>query len=81
MDWRFGTPLAEVGACDAGPRSGDLGIVDARLLAPGDSSRSLISARMHTLGSTRMPGIGSGVVDAAGTTLVDAWIDGLDSCP
>ncbi|MCA9637413.1 MAG: hypothetical protein KC420_15410, partial [Myxococcales bacterium] len=63
------------------PRSGDLGIADARLLAPGDPQRSLILARMRSLSSTRMPEIGSAVVDEEGAALVEAWIASLSACP
>jgi len=81
IDFRIDTPLADVGICDASPRSGDLDIADARLVVPGDPARSLVSARMHTLGSTRMPGLGSAVVDPTGTEVVDAWISSLTACP
>lgn len=81
MDLRFGLTLAELGVCDQAPRAGDLDLADARLLVPGDPARSLISARMHTLGSTRMPGLGSAIVDTTGTDLIDAWISSLTACP
>ena len=81
IDFRVDTPLAEVGICDAVPRSGDLDIADARLVVPGDPTRSIVSARMHTLGSTRMPGLGSAVIDPTGTEVIDAWISGLTACP
>ncbi|MCB9567867.1 MAG: PQQ-dependent sugar dehydrogenase [Myxococcales bacterium] len=81
IDLRYATPLADVGICDAAPRSGDLGIADARLLAPGDPQRSLILARMRSLSSTRMPEIGSAVVDEEGAALVEAWIASLSACP
>jgi len=81
MDLRFATSLVDVAVCDAKPRAGDLDLVDARLVAPGDPSRSVVSARMHTLGTTRMPGLASTVVDADGVALIDAWIAGLTACP
>ena len=54
-DFRFSTPLAQVGVCNAAPQEGDLGIPGARLLAPGEPARSILSARMHSLGAARMP--------------------------
>lgn len=81
IDFRFTTPAADVGVCDAKPRAGDLDIPDARLVAPGDPARSIVSARMHTLGTTRMPLLASSRVDDAGVALVDAWISGLTACP
>ncbi len=80
IDLRFDAPPADVAMCDQPPRAGDLGLADARLLVPGDPSRSVISARMHSLGSTRMPAVASSVVDAAGTALIDAWISAIVSC-
>ncbi|MCY1005327.1 hypothetical protein OV079_07020 [Nannocystis pusilla] len=67
--------------CEATPRSGDLDLADATLLTPGDPARSILSARMHTLGSTRMPAVGSAVIDSEGAALVDAWIAALPACP
>lgn len=81
IDLRFTTPAAAVGVCDAKPRAGDLDIFDARLVAPGDPARSILSARMRTLGSTRMPPLASARVDDAGADLVDAWISSLTACP
>ena len=81
IDLRFDIPFAEVGICDKGPRAGDLGLADARLLVPGDPARSILSARMHTLGSTRMPGLASAIVDDSGVALIDEWISSLASCP
>ena len=50
---------------------------------PGDPALSAMSFRMHTLEGTRMPKIGSSVVDPAGTQLVDDWITSLpaSACP
>jgi hypothetical protein len=36
---------------------------------------------MHTLDANRMPGLGSHVVDPAGTALIDTWITDLAECP
>lgn len=81
LDLRFEVPLVDVGVCDQAPRAGDLDIASARLLVPGDPARSILSARMHTLGSTRMPALGSAIVDEAGVALIDAWISALTDCP
>lgn len=81
IDLRWSTPLADAGVCDALPRSGDLGIADARLLVPGDPERSLLLARMRTLASPRMPEVGSTRVDDAGAALIEAWITSIPSCP
>ena len=67
-------------ACDVAPVTGDLGVADARLIAPGDPSRSILSVRMHALDVYRMPPLGSSQVDVEGTELIDAWIASLQDC-
>ncbi|WP_170136386.1 PQQ-dependent sugar dehydrogenase [Nannocystis exedens] len=81
IDLRRSVPAAMMNLCEAAPRSGDLDLEGAALLTPGDPARSILSARMHTLGSTRMPAVGSAVVDAEGAALIDAWIAALTACP
>jgi len=80
-DFLFTTALADMGICDVAPENGNMGLPGAVLLAPGDPDLSLMSLRMHTLDSFRMPDIGTRVVDPQGTSLVDAWITGLAACP
>jgi uncharacterized repeat protein (TIGR03806 family) len=81
MDLRFATQLAEAGVCDETPRAGDLGIADARLVAPGDPGRSVLSARLHAVGNAHMPPLGIASVDTEGAAIVDAWITELAACP
>jgi hypothetical protein len=80
MDLRFETPLAQAGFCDVVPGSGDLGISNARLVAPGSASRSVLSQRMKRRDSFQMPPLGTNLADAGGTALIDAWINSLASC-
>jgi mono/diheme cytochrome c family protein len=81
QDFRYSTPLAQASLCNAMPLEGDLGITNARLLAPGEPARSVLSVRMHSLGAYRMPPLASRVEDTTGTALVDAWISSLTACP
>ena len=81
IDFRYGASFVEVRVCDLDPDSGDLGIVDAKLLAPGDAARSVISARIRTRDANAMPPLGSSLVDASGADLVDDWINSLQACP
>jgi putative heme-binding domain-containing protein len=60
---------------------GTFGIRDAKIIAQGDSYRSLLLYRMSKLGYARMPYIGSQVVDSAGVALVAEWIRSLPSEP
>ena len=77
LDLRATTPLELTGALDKVPQHGDLGIADARVLAPGDPLRSTLSARMRTLGEGRMPQIATHVVDRRAVRVIDAWIRSL----
>ena len=81
IDLLYTTPLAEAKSCDVLPRSGELGIDDARLIAPGEPTRSLIPARMRSTSAARMPEVGSLAVDDGGVALIEAWIAELDVCP
>ena len=80
LDLRWHTPLAETAACDVPPEQGDLGVSDARLLAPGEPDRSILLLRMESTGVERMPDVGTAVVDTDGTSLIREWIAGLDGC-
>ncbi|MEW6434679.1 MAG: PQQ-dependent sugar dehydrogenase [Myxococcota bacterium] len=80
-DFRWQLSLKDTNVCDALPQNGDLGVMGARLLAPGSPTTSMISRRMHALDASRMPIIGSSVVDTQGTALVDQWISSITACP
>lgn len=80
-DFRYQRTLAQTNTCDEVPQNGDLGITGARLIVPGSPMTSLVSRRMHALDANRMPPIGTAVVDAQGTALIDQWITSLASCP
>ena len=81
MDLRYTTALADTSACGVVPGLGDLGIANARLIAPGAPERSVIPARMNSRGVPEaMPPVGSSRVDDAGVTLIRNWIDSLANC-
>jgi hypothetical protein len=80
MDLRFDTSLANTNACDAVPLEGDLGIANARLIAPGDSARSVLISRIGRRDSFGMPPLGSLQIDVDGVSLLSAWIDGIAGC-
>lgn len=75
MDLRASTATAQLNTHGVAPTQGDLGIADARRIAPGDRTRSLLWERMRRLDDTRMPPLASHAVDAAGVELIGAWID------
>jgi hypothetical protein len=82
MDLRYATTLASINACDAAPGLGDLGITDARLIAPGAADRSVLPARMSLRDDAdAMPPRGLGArVDADGVALIREWINSLAGC-
>jgi hypothetical protein len=87
FDVRYDVPLKSTGICNGvpGARAGDLGVTGATLLTPTNPMTSVIWLRMHAqkndpLGS-RMPEIGSSVVDAMGTDLIKQWITSITACP
>ncbi len=81
IDLRYSTPLASTGTCDELPLQGDLGVTDARIVAPGDAARSLLVIRPNRRDVHGMPPLGSTIVDAAGVQLLTDWINGLSGCP
>jgi uncharacterized repeat protein (TIGR03806 family) len=80
MDLRYDTSLSNTNACDVAPLEGDLGIPNARLIAPGDPVRSVLIDRMGRRDSHGMPPLGSNVIDASGISLLNNWISGLVNC-
>lgn len=62
---------------DARPNLGSFGLDDARIVCPGDPTRSVLLYRIAKLGRGRMPRIGSDVVDQRGTQLIIEWIRSL----
>jgi hypothetical protein len=80
LDLRFATPLADTGICDVPPNHGDLGIADARLIAPGDPSRSVLLARVRSLDVNKMPPRSGFTYDPDGAALLEDWIGSLTSC-
>jgi len=81
FDLRIDRSFADTRTCNAVPQAGDLGVPDARLIVPGDPSRSILVLRMRALDDNRMPRLGSRVVDEAGVAAVEAWIRDLPGCP
>lgn len=81
MDLRYSTSLGNTNACNAPPQSGDLGLgADARLIAPGNATNSVIVNRMNRRDEHAMPPLGSNQIDTAGVALITQWVDGLSGC-
>ena len=80
MDLRFSTALNATNACNASPQAGSFGIVNARLIAPGDAARSIVIYRANHRDATGMPPIGSALVDTNGVALLTSWVNSLATC-
>jgi len=80
LDLRFETLLGDTDTCDVPPQAGDLGISDARIVAPGEPDRSVLVERMTRRDVNAMPPVASNVVDTAGVGLIRDWISGLPGC-
>ena len=80
LDLRWTTARSAMQACDEVPADGDLGLSDARIVAPGAPERSVLLERMRRLDGSRMPRVGSERVDPVGVGLVDDWIAEMVDC-
>lgn len=81
LDLRAGTAFADMNLCDARPLLGELGLPDARLLAPGDTARSVLWSRIHRQDNSHMPPwFFNKVIDAHGVRLIEEWIQSLPEC-
>ncbi|WP_455201205.1 PQQ-dependent sugar dehydrogenase [Kaarinaea lacus] len=84
LDLRFTTPLSEMNACDLDPLEGDLGFSGIKILDPLGSllqPNSVMTARMESLDTdTRMPPLGTEIVDDSGVLVLKSWIDELSDC-
>ena len=80
MDLRYSTALADTHACDVAPGLGDLGIANARLIAPGAAARSVLVERMSRRDANGMPPLASAKVDTDGAALLTSWVNSLTSC-
>ncbi len=77
IDLRFEAPMT---LCNVAPDLGDLGVSGATLVTPGAPESSVLSLRAHALGLGAMPPLAKSLVDAQGTSVIDAWIGSADPC-
>jgi uncharacterized repeat protein (TIGR03806 family) len=80
MDLRATASFAATKTCNVLPVEGDLGLSNARLIAPGNAASSVLIARIATRDAHAMPPLGSTLVDAAGVTLLTNWVNSLTGC-
>lgn len=80
MDLRYDRTLFQMSVCDV-PNSRGMVNNSTLLIAHGDANSSILYHRMNNPDSTRMPPLGSNVVDTFGTALIAGWINSLTGCP
>jgi len=80
MDLQYTTALNATHACDITPTFGDLGLANARIIAPGSDARSVLVARINRVGTDAMPPLARHVIDTVGVQLIKDWVNSLTSC-
>jgi hypothetical protein len=81
MDLRFTTSRSAMNVCNIDPSFGDLGISGAKLLAPGQPGLSVLLNRPASNDPlTRMPPLGTLIVDDPAISALTAWIQSPDVC-
>lgn len=80
LDLRYSTALAATQTCTVQPTAGNLGIDNARIVAPGEPERSVLLARMKVRDANQMPPLASHLVDDEAVEVISMWIGGLQNC-
>jgi uncharacterized repeat protein (TIGR03806 family) len=76
FDARFDTPLDKQGLLN-GPVENPLGISGAKIIVPGDTSRSVLFHRISITGNLQMPPLARNLNDRAAITAIAAWINSM----
>ena len=77
MDLDFAKPLAQAKVIDEQPVHERYGVKEARLVAPGDPSRSILLRRLSIRGRGQMPQLATDIADERAVKLFTRWIKGL----
>ena len=80
LDLRYSTPLAQMKICNVVPTAGSLDILDPKIVALGDPSKSVLIKRMQATDTSRMPPLASTVIDAQAVQIISDWIASLTAC-
>src|ERR1051326_1583629 len=74
MELGAGTPLEKAKLIDEPPVHEDLGVPNARLIAPGAPKSSVLYQRITRRGQKQMPPVSTNLVDEQGAKLIQEWI-------
>ncbi|GGY69664.1 hypothetical protein GCM10011613_12510 [Cellvibrio zantedeschiae] len=80
IDLRITASLTQMKVCNIAPTAGDLGIVNAKIVAAGDPQKSILLKRMQTTDNTQMPPLAHSVIDTQAVQVVSEWITSLQTC-
>ncbi len=81
IDLRYTTPFVDTNTCGQSPNNGNVGIANAKILAPGHAERSVLVQRPGHLGENRMPPLATSVLDERGVSVLESWANSVTSCP
>jgi uncharacterized repeat protein (TIGR03806 family) len=76
FDTRFDTPLEKQGLLN-GPIANPLGISGAKIIVPGNVSKSVLFHRVSIVGNLQMPPLARNVTDTNAVAVLAAWINSL----
>ncbi len=80
FDARFDTPLARQNLIN-GPVQNPLGITGAKVIAPGDTNKSILFHRISLVGEGQMPPLARNAVDEKAVAVFAKWIGELHVPP
>jgi uncharacterized repeat protein (TIGR03806 family) len=80
MDLRYTTAMSATNTCNIAPSLGELGVANARLIAPGSAATSIVVNRASRLDSNGMPPLPRQRFDTDGVALLTQWINSLTGC-
>lgn len=81
IEFPFEHPTENTRAINTSPTQGSFGIANAKVIAPGDPSRSILYYRMATVGRGHMPQRGANDIDEPGVALIADWIRSMNPDP
>ena len=77
MDFDWLLPPDEMHALGEPAKHGDFGLTDARVIAPGAATRSVVIPRVSIRGPGQMPPLGTRIADPDGVRLLVEWLESL----
>jgi uncharacterized repeat protein (TIGR03806 family) len=80
FDARFDTPLVKQNLIN-GPIQNPLDITGAKVIAPGDTNKSILFRRINLAGENQMPPLAKNVVDEKAVAVFSKWINQLHVPP